>query len=118
MSTTSRHRSGTRGRSTGVPHSTTVRGETAVAAPLTNARTRIVGERTGFLADVLVLLVRASDSATSLRSPLLDSRALAASRAAICRRRRSSREDSSSRIRTRSSWRALGRPLVDVLLRT
>ncbi|WP_307807098.1 DUF58 domain-containing protein [Naasia sp. SYSU D00057] len=64
MNTTSRHRSGTRGSLTGVPHSTTVRGETAAATPLTNARTRIVGERTGFVADVVVLVVRAWRIAT------------------------------------------------------
>jgi uncharacterized protein (DUF58 family) len=38
---------------------TSVRGEPSATAPLTNARTRIVGTRTGFLADVVVLLVRA-----------------------------------------------------------
>ncbi|WP_307807340.1 DUF58 domain-containing protein [Naasia sp. SYSU D00948] len=56
MSTTSRHRSGTRGST--VAGSTVSRTDTA-AAPLTNARTRIVGERTGMAADLVVLLVRA-----------------------------------------------------------
>lgn len=61
MSTTSRHRSAPRSTLTRGDSRTVagVRGETSATGPLTNARTRIVGTRTGFVADVVVLAVRA-----------------------------------------------------------
>jgi uncharacterized protein (DUF58 family) len=57
VSTESRHRSLARTR-TELRAPSTVRGETTATAPLTNARTKLVGTRTGFVADALVFGVR------------------------------------------------------------